>query len=216
VSDQPRPSNLRLFVDILRTLEAIHAPYVIIGAFAATAYGITRATYDIDFIVDLSERHIQALAAHYPSPRYYADPDQMRDSIRLGIMFNIIDSSYGEKADLVPVTMHPRYPQVLANRIRHQVEIPDHEPFEAWYARIEDIIIGKLMAWTEGRSRKHETDIYEMLVFHYLGLDPTISFNEHIVNIEAETLGQVTADFWEAVKRAARQEADRLTSGSGE
>ncbi|MDX1523293.1 MAG: hypothetical protein R3264_16830, partial [Anaerolineae bacterium] len=129
MSEKSQPS--RLFVDILQTLEALDAPYVIIGAFAATAYGITRTTYDIDFIVDLSERHIQALATRYPGPRYYADPDQMRDSIRMGIMFNIIDSSYGEKADLVPTTMHPRYPQVLANHIRHQVELPGEEPFEA-------------------------------------------------------------------------------------
>ncbi|GIK39477.1 MAG: hypothetical protein BroJett011_33100 [Chloroflexota bacterium] len=211
--DQRQTSDLSLFVDILRTLEALDAPYVIIGAFAATVYGITRATFDIDFIVNLSERHIQALAAHYPPPRYYADPDQMRNSIRLGIMFNIIDSSRGEKADLVPATMHPRYPQVLVNRVRQQVKAPGEEPFEAWCASPEDVIIGKLMAWTEGRSRKHETDIYEMLVFHYLGLDPTISFNEHIVNTEAEALGQTTADFWEAVKKAARQEADRLSSG---
>lgn len=216
MSDPRQTSDLSLFVDILHTLEAMDTPYVIIGAFAATVYGITRATFDIDFIVNLSERHIQALAAHYPPPRYYADPDQMRDSIRLGIMFNIIDSSRGEKADLVPVTMHPRYPQVLAHRVRQQVRAPGEEPFDAWCARREDVIIGKLMAWTEGRSRKHETDIYEMLVFHYLGLDPTVSFDECLVDLEAETLGHTTADFWEAAKKAARQEADRLTSAAGE
>lgn len=200
-----------LFVDILSTLEANAAPYVIIGAFAATAYGITRTTYDIDFIVDLKERHIQALVAHYPSPRYYADPDQMRDSIRLGIMFNIIDSSRGEKADLVPVSMHRRYPQILANRIRRVVEIPGQAPFEAWYAAPEDVIIGKLMAWGEGRSRKHETDIYEMLVFHYLGLDPSISIDERLIDGEAPGLGPDTVNFWAAVKKAAHAEAERLT-----
>lgn len=206
-----QPSELRLFVDILQTLNRIDAPYVIIGAFAATAYGITRTTYDIDFIVDLSERHIQALVARYPGPRYYADPDQIRSSIKMGIMFNIIDSSYGEKADLVPVTMHPRYPEVLARRVRHQVEMPGQEPFGAWYATLEDVIIGKLMAWSEGRSRKHETDIYEMLVFHYLGLDPSIFFHEQTVDIEGHKLGRETVDFWGAVKTAARQEANRLS-----
>ena len=211
---EKRPlSDLSLFVDILHTLEAIEASYVIIGAFAAAVYGITRATYDIDFIVDFSEQHIQALAAHYSPPRYYADSDQMRDSIRLGIMFNIIDSSRGEKADFVPVTMHPRYPQVLKNRIRQQVEVPDEEPFAAWCACLEDVIIGKLMAWTEGRSRKHETDVYEMLVFNYLRLD-SITFDEHLVDIEATNLGQATVDFWAAVKQAARQEARRLSNQS--
>jgi hypothetical protein len=79
------------------------------------------------------------------------------------------------------------------------------------YAALEDVIIGKLMAWTGGRSRKHETDIYEMLVFHYLGLDPSIAFNEQMIDDEVANLGQATADFWAAVKKAARQEADRLS-----
>ena len=94
-----RSPDLSLFLDILHTLEAIDAPYMIIGAFAATVYGITRVTYDIDIVVDLREQHIQALCKAYPLPRYYADPLQMRDSIRLGIMFNIIDTTRGEKAD---------------------------------------------------------------------------------------------------------------------
>jgi hypothetical protein len=101
VSETPRP-DFSLFLDILHTLERIDAPYMVIGAFAATVYGISRVTYDIDIVVHLSESHLQALASTYQPPRYYADPEQMRNSIRLGIMFNIIDTERGEKADLVP------------------------------------------------------------------------------------------------------------------
>ncbi len=75
---EERPPDLSLFLDILQTLEAIGTPYMIIGAFAATVYGITRVTYDIDIVVELSEEHIEALAAAYPPPRYYADPVQWR------------------------------------------------------------------------------------------------------------------------------------------
>ena len=108
MSDE-RPPDLSLFLDILRTLEAIGVPYMVIGAFAATLYGITRTTYDIDIVLDLDEEYIKALAAAYPPPRYNADPLQMRDSIRMGIMFNVIDTDRGEKADLVPLTMASRY-----------------------------------------------------------------------------------------------------------
>ena len=61
--------DLSLFIDILRTLERIGAPYMIIGGFAATMYGITRTTFDIDIVVDLKEHHIRALAEAYPPPR---------------------------------------------------------------------------------------------------------------------------------------------------
>lgn len=206
-----RPPDLGFFLDILHTLEAIGAPYMIIGAFAATVYGITRVTYDIDIVVDLDEEHIEALAAAYPPPRYYADPVQMRDSIRQGIMFNIIDTSRGEKADLVPLTMASRYRQAFQRRVRQRVEVPGSEPFEVWCACPEDVIVGKLMAWAEGRSRRHETDIYEMMVFHYLGTDPeqSAAFDETDVDAQARTLGTDVVKLWEAVKEAARREASQ-------
>lgn len=97
--------SFQLYFDILQTLERLQAPYVIIGAFAGTSYGVTRVTLDVDIVVDLKERHIQALAAAYSPPRFCADPDQMRDSIRLGILFNIIDTSEARKVDLIPLTM---------------------------------------------------------------------------------------------------------------
>ena len=67
-------ADFSFYVDIIKSLEEIKAPYVIIGAFAAAACGSTRATYDIDIVVDLQENHIEALIKRYPPPRYYADP----------------------------------------------------------------------------------------------------------------------------------------------
>ena len=185
---------------------------MIIGAFAATVYGTTRVTYDIDIVVKLEEKHIQALTAAYPPPRYYADPVQMRDSIQMGVMFNIIDTDRGEKADLVPLTMDSRYHLAFQRRMRQTVEIPGSDPFEVWCARPEDVIIGKLMAWAEGRSRKHETDIFEMMVFHYLEVDPSqsTSFEESYVDAQAKELGQEVAEFWKTVKQAAREEATQV------
>jgi hypothetical protein len=205
---EQRP-DLGLFLGILRTLENIEAPYMIIGAFAATVYGTTRVTYDIDIVVKLEEKHIQALTAAYPPPRYYADPVQMRDSIEMGMMFNIIDTDRGEKADLVPLTMDSRYHLAFRHRMRQTVEVPGSDPFEVWCARPEDVIIGKLMAWAEGRSRKHETDIFEMLVFHYLETDPTqsMSFEESYVDAQAKEMGQEVVEFWKTVKQAAREKA---------
>jgi hypothetical protein len=206
-----RTPDLSLFRDILQTLEAINAPYMIIGAFAAIVYGSTRATYDIDIIVDLTEEHIQALAAAYRPPRYYADPEQMRRSIEMGILFNIIDSERGEKADLIPLTMDARYRQVFHRRVRQSVEVAGAEPFPVWCARPEDIIFGKLLAWKEGRSRKHETDIYDMLVFHYLTVDggQSEAFDMAYVDSQARSLGADVTALWDSIKEAALQEAER-------
>ena len=207
-ADRP---DLSLFLDILRTLERIGAPYMIIGGFAATMYGITRTTFDIDIIVDLKEPHILALAEAYPPPCYYADPGQMRSSIRMGISFNIIDGKRGEKADLSPLTRDSRYRYAFGRRDRLPIRWSGAEPFEAWCARPDDVIYGKFLAWDEGRSRKHESDIYDMLVFRYLQADPDLAatFDEAYLDAQAQALGADVEELWESVKLAARAEARR-------
>lgn len=206
--NRARDPHLSLFFDILHTLEALEIPYMIIGAFAGAVYGITRVTYDIDIVVDLNDVRIEALAEAYPGPRYYADPYQMRSSVALGIMFNIIDSDRGEKADLIPLTMVSRYRQAFENRVRQTVEIPGGEAFDVWCARAEDVIVGKLMAWAEGRSRKHETDIQEMVAFFHLGFAPGATLDEAYIEQCAAQLGRETLEFWQAIQAALRKRTE--------
>ena len=120
-------SALTFYFKVLQALEEIEAPYMIVGAFAGLAFGVNRATFDIDIpstgsghrLVDLGESDFEALAARFPLPRYYADPEMMRNSTRMGIMFNLIDTEEGVKADLVPLTREPEYHVAFARRVRH-------------------------------------------------------------------------------------------------
>jgi hypothetical protein len=203
------PPDLSLFIDILHKLENIGAPYVIIGGFAAIMYGINRATYDIDIVVDLEESHIEALAEAYPLPRYYADPYQMRNAIRIRSIFNIIDTERGEKADLFPITMDERYRPALDNRVRQVAEIVGQEPLEVWAARPEDVIFGKLLAWAELQTERHASDIYEMMIAHYLG-NQAVELNEAYIDQRAQQLGELVNRFWQETKLSAYKQAQLL------
>ena len=47
---------ISFYLQVIRALEEIQAPYMIVGAFGGLAYGITRASFDVDILVDLREQ----------------------------------------------------------------------------------------------------------------------------------------------------------------
>lgn len=195
--------DLDLYFQVLRVLEEQQIAYVIIGAFAGSSFGVTRSTYDIDIVVDLPDAKIDAFVAAFPPPRYYADPLQIRDSIKWGILFNLIDSSLGRKVDLIPLTMQPGYWFALNNRIRRSIHVSMVSAVEVWLARPEDIIIGKLMAWNEGRSYKHEADIRDILIAVKMRDDPEIAntFDVDYIDDWAKELGSEVEQLWSRLKQ---------------
>ena len=76
-------SALKFYAQVVRALDEVRAPYMLVGAFAGLAFGITRSTFDIDILVDLRESDFQALADRFPPPRYYADPEMIWKSFQL-------------------------------------------------------------------------------------------------------------------------------------
>lgn len=193
---------MTFYFKVVRALEAIEAPYMIVGAFAGLAFGVSRATFDVDILVDLHDDDFEALAAEFPLPRYYADPEMMRNSTRLGIMFNLIDSELGVKADLVPLTREPGYHAAFARRTRRTFEDETGATFEAWCAQPTDIIIGKLKAWAEGRSAKHPADIEAMLAFALGGLSDA-PLDLPAITAAVARLGPEVADLWASLRQRA-------------
>jgi len=202
-----------LYFQVLEVLEQLAIDYVIIGAFAGTSYGITRATVDIDIVVELNQLQIDALVDAFPPPRYYADPYQIRESIRTGTLFNIIDSSAGLKVDLIPLTMQPSYGFALANRIRRPIPLSSASLVDAWFARPEDVIVGKLMAWREGHALKHEHDIRDILIASYLDDEPGLgtAFDIEYINRWVTQLGKEVEDFWLFLQELSKLQVDDST-----
>jgi hypothetical protein len=199
--------DLAFYYQVVSVLDEIDAPYMIVGAFAGLVFGITRSTFDIDILVDLQDDDIEILSRKFPLPRYYADPEMIRNSIRMGIMFNLIDTEEGVKADLVPLIREPDYEIAFSRRIRRRFSIPGLHTFEAWCAQPTDIIIGKLQAWTEGRSSKHAHDIHQMLVFEMRGYSThPIFFKE--VEHAAEQMGLESLKLWLGLVELAQQSVE--------
>ena len=198
-------NTLSFYFKVIQALEEIETSYMIVGAFAGLAFGVNRVTFDVDILVDLREQDFEVLAARFPPPRYYADPAMMRNSTRMGIMFNLIDTELGIKADLIPLTREPGYSVAFARRVRQSFQDETGQRFTAWYAQPTDIIIGKLKAWAEGRSAKHPNDIYAMLVFALSGLSD-IELDLQAITVAATHLGTDVAELWQSLLKRAENE----------
>lgn len=193
------------YVQVIKALEEIGAPYMIVGAFGGYPFGITRVTFDIDILVDLREQDFEVLSQKFPLPRYYADPEMIRNSVQMGIMFNIIDTNEGSKADLVPLKREPDYQLAFGRRIRREFVDPTGNSFSAWVAQPSDIIIGKLWAWDEGRSDKHPKDIYAMIVFDLSG-SSDVPIDYELIIKEVSRIGQETLEMWKQILARAKEE----------
>lgn len=196
------------YIHVVRALDEINAPYMIVGAYGGSVFGIGRSTNDIDMLVDLQEKDCFSLSEKFPLPRYYADPEMIKNSIQMGIMFNLIDTEEGTRADLVPIKREPEYQLAFNRRVRQTFQSPSGESFEAWVAQPTDIIIGKLHAWNEGRSDKHPSDIVSILYFCLRGYsDYDVNVDE--VTKEASRIGQETLEMWNKAFAKAKKEIDK-------
>lgn len=199
---------ISFYVQVVKALDEIGAPYMIVGAFGGYPFGITRVTFDIDILVDLHEKDFEALSQKFPLPRYYADPEMIKNSVQMGIMFNIIDTGEGIKADLVPLKREPAYHLAFERRVRREFIDPTGNSFTAWVAQPSDIIIGKLNAWNEGRSDKHPKDIYAMLVFDLSG-SSDVSIDYDLVIEEASRIGREALEMWNQIFSKAKNEVTK-------
>ncbi|MEW6029696.1 MAG: hypothetical protein ACOYZ8_04125 [Chloroflexota bacterium] len=199
---------ISFYVQVVKALDEIGASYMIVGAFGGYPFGITRVTFDIDILVDLREEDFDELSKRFPLPRYYADPEMMRNSVQMGIMFNVIDTNEGIKADLVPLKREPDYQLAFDRRVRREFVDPTGNSFSAWVAQPSDIIIGKLWAWDEGRSDKHPKDIYSMLVFDLSGASD-VEINYELITKEASRIGKETLEMWNQILAKAKEEVEK-------
>jgi len=103
-----RGSELRdFFLYVIDVLESLDIPYMVVGGYAVTFYGEPRMTIDVDIIVDMQRKHIEAFVDAFPVPDFYASKEGILDSLRRRYPFNVIQPSTGAKVDLIPLPRDP-------------------------------------------------------------------------------------------------------------
>lgn len=154
-------SQQELLKTVVRFLEEAGIECMLTGSLVSSLQGEPRSTHDIDFVVRIGQPDVARILSSFPPPRYYASESAIRDAIEQKGMFNLLDTTEGDKVDLWLLTDDPFDKSRFARRRVEDllgVRIPVSSP--------EDTILAKLRwAKLSGGSQKHFDDalrVYEV------------------------------------------------------
>jgi hypothetical protein len=160
-------SQEELLAKVAAVLEAAGVPYIVTGSVASALYGEPRFTQDADVVVIAPPGLGAELAAALPSARYYADARDVEESLRKGLICNLIDLETARKVDFHPLKPEP-FELSFFNRRRKVV----YSGVEVWFPSAEEAILSKLVwARVTGDGEKHLYDASRVYRLQYERLD---------------------------------------------
>ena len=128
-------------------LEGLGIPYMIVGSFASSAYGLVRSTQDADLIIDPRPEQAIPLVEAFTG-EFYVDAGLVEEAIRRRLSFNVIHLQTFFKIDLFVLPDAAFARQEFARRRRWPVSAL--EGGEVWIATPEDILLSKLRWYRDG------------------------------------------------------------------
>ncbi|MBI5219273.1 MAG: hypothetical protein HY958_10125 [Bacteroidia bacterium] len=153
-----QPKLLKTVIDVL---DKNSIDYMITGSLVSSLQGEPRATHDIDIVINIQVQSVSLLLNAFPAPDFYLSENSIREAIKQKSMFNLLDTTEGDKVDFWLLTDSPfdlsRFKRKYTEKIIG-LEIKISSP--------EDTILAKLLwAKLSGGSEKQFTDalrVYEV------------------------------------------------------
>jgi len=165
------PDILAALTPVVDAFERLGIAYHIGGSVASSAYGIARATLDIDLVADMQMTHVQLLVALLQEA-YYIDREMVQEAIRHRSSFNVIHLDTMIKVDVFILKPQP-YAQESFRRARRDTLVEEEPAREFYLASPEDVILHKL-DWFRlggGVSDRQWNDVLGVLKVQALSLD---------------------------------------------
>ena len=126
---------------VVRALESLGVPYMIVGSFSSNYYGIPRSTRDADFVAELDSGAVARLAERL-GPQFRLDPQPSFEMVTMTLrhVVEIVEGPF--KVELFRLSDDPHDQERF--RRRRRVKMLDAE---VWAPTAEDVIVTKVR-WT--------------------------------------------------------------------
>ncbi len=155
-------SEAELVLEVVAAIfDRLGIAYMVGGSVASGIHGVYRYTNDIDFVADIPEEKVTALAATLNG--FYADEEMILDAVETNSSFSIIHLEWMIKVDVF-IKAHDGWTDELWRR-RQLIPVSVDGTLKAYLPSPEDAILQKLR-WFEmggGVSDRQWSDILGML-----------------------------------------------------
>jgi hypothetical protein len=148
----------RILRAVVTTLEQAEIAYVVVGSTAAAAWGVARATRDIDIVVMMQGDQIDVVLDELQRAQLYVPVDRAREAAVTGGSFNVLDPDHGGKVDLFITGPDDEF---TGSRLRRRVRA-DVFDVPCWVGSAEDIVLAKLRWRRDSRSEVQWRDCVEV------------------------------------------------------
>jgi hypothetical protein len=147
---------------VISALDNNSLPYMLGGSFASSFYGIPRATFDADLVVEIAPFHAERLHAALKDG-FYSDPEEIALAAKERGSFNLIHLETAFKVDIFTLKDDDYSRQAFARRVRQALSSEGGAGI--WMQSPEDLIISKLQWHKLGgeTSVKQPADIVGVL-----------------------------------------------------
>ena len=135
------PNLLEITLKVTSVLEKLGITYYIGGSFASSAFGIARATLDVDLVADVKTEHVAAIEEALRDD-FYIDKEMILEAIKRRTSFNLIHLETAFKVDVFIVKDRSLSRSALMRRLKRNIS--EDSSLELYFASPEDIILAKL------------------------------------------------------------------------
>jgi hypothetical protein len=136
------PDIIDAILPVIKAFDRLGILYYIGGSIASSAWGVARATMDVDMVSELKKEHVHPFAETLMS-EYYIDEDMIFDAIKRKSSFNIIHLKTMFKIDIF-LKKNNLYNEEAFKRKRKENLDEERGDAEFFISSSEDIILNKL------------------------------------------------------------------------
>jgi hypothetical protein len=140
------PSVWEVVGAVAEVFERLDVRYAVGGSLASSLAGEPRSTIDVDLVVELEPRHVEALIERL-SPRFYIPVDRLRRAVREKLSVSLVDQQSVMKVDLFVAGGTPLDADGLARR---QPFVPPSLDRPVYVDTPEDVLLQKLRWYRKG------------------------------------------------------------------